>query len=256
MVPSATSWSTPPEDLELHHEEVHIWRASFYQLTPYLSQFEALLSSDERSRAQRYKFEENRSEYTLARGLLRNLLGLYQNADPLRLRFVYNPYGKPSLVGGAGQLGVSFNVSHSHGIVLYAFSRNRELGIDLERIRPEAAQGGVAERFFSQREVSTLRSLPEYAQPLGFFNCWTRKEAYIKARGEGLSIPLNQFDVSLAPGEPAALLESRVDPTDINRWSLHALNMGTQYVAALAVEGQECALKCWDWRPRRVTKVE
>ena len=249
MVPSATRWSSPPQRAELLYEDVHVWRASFHRLTPFLADFDSIISEDERSKARRYKFENNRNDYIMARGLLRRLLGAYMDTDPSTIRFMYNPYGKPALMNQAGRHRVTFNVSHSHGIVLYAFSRGRELGIDLERIRPEAAHDGVAERFFSNKEVSTLRSLPEYAQPIGFFNCWTRKEAYIKARGEGLTIPLNQFDVSLVPGEPAALLESRVNPTDISRWSLRALHMGTQYIAALAVEGQQWNLKCWDWQP-------
>ena len=249
MVPSDSKWNAPPDDIELLNEEVHVWRASFHALSPFLSHFNAFLSEDEKSKARRYRFEENRNEYILGRGLLRFLLGKYMALAPGALQFVYSPYGKPSLMGEAGAQRMVFNLSHSHGIALFAFARGRELGIDLERIRPEAAQDGVAERFFSAKEVSTLRSLPEHAQPLGFFNCWTRKEAYIKARGEGLSLPLNQFDVSLVPGEPAALLESRVDPADINRWTLRALNMGTQYVAAMVVEGQQWNLKCWDWQP-------
>ena len=143
---------------------------------------------------------------------------------------------------------INFNVSHAHGFIVFAFTRNREIGIDIERIRPEAAHDGVAERFFSAQEVKVLRSLPLHAQPQAFFNCWTRKEAYIKARGEGLSIPLNQFDVSLIPGESAKLIESRVDPDDAQKWTLQALPMGTQYAAALAVEGSDWDLSCWDWR--------
>lgn len=249
MMLSTTFWGTPPERLDVSREEVHVWRASFYRLMPWLPRLTSLISTDEQARARRYHFEDNRNEYILARGMLRHLLGRYLGEDPAALRFVYSPYGKPSLADQAGPDRLTFNVTHSHGIVLYAFARGRELGIDLERIRPEAAHDGVAERFFSPREVSTLRALPEHAQPIGFFNCWTRKEAYIKARGEGLTIPLNQFDVSLVPGEPAALLESRVDPADIDRWTLAALPMGTQYVAALAVEGTRWRLKGWEWQP-------
>ena len=243
-----SGWKIPPPSLELSSKDVHVWRASFHQLMPLLQYFKALLSTDEQMKAGRYRFEDNREEYIIARGLLRHLLGSYCTKDPRNLQFHYNPYGKPALSSEAGPHRLTFNVSHAHGFVLYVFTRGREVGIDLERIRPEAAHDGVAERFFSSREVSTLRALPRHAQPIGFFNCWTRKEAYIKARGEGLTIPLNQFDVSLVPGEPAALLESRVDPADTNRWTLRSLDMGTQYIAALAVEGQDWDLKCWDWR--------
>ena len=248
MVPSALSWCVPPANLKLVHSDVHVWRASFYQLFSYEEDFGELLSGDEQAKARRYRFEDNRREYIVGRGLLRHLLGCYLDQDPASLQFFYNAYGKPALMHTKGSEPLSFNVSHAHGIILLAFTLDRELGIDIERIRPEAAHDGVAERFFSSHEVHELRTLPLHAQPLGFFNCWTRKEAYIKARGEGLNIPLNQFDVSLVPGEPAALLESRVDPQDTNRWTLCALDMGTQYAAALAVEGSDWELKCWDWR--------
>ncbi len=248
IAPSISSWKIPPPSLQLTSTDVHVWRASFDQLMPLLHHFSEMISLDEQMKAGRYRFEDNRREYVIARGLLRHLLGSYLEQDPQSLQFFYNPYGKPALNGEAGANRLTFNLSHAHGFILYVFTRGREVGIDLERIRPEAAHDGVAERFFSNREVTTLRALPRHAQPIGFFNCWTRKEAYIKARGEGLTIPLNQFDVSLIPGEPAALLESRIDPTDTNRWALQSLDMGTQYIAALAVEGQDWNLKCWDWQ--------
>ncbi|MEM8487946.1 MAG: 4'-phosphopantetheinyl transferase superfamily protein [Bacteroidota bacterium] len=241
-------WNTPPPSLSLTAGDVHVWRASFHELMPLLPHFKSLISVDEQMKAGRYRFEDNRDEYIIARGLLRHLLGSYLEQAPQSLQFFYNPYGKPALNLGTGENRLTFNLSHAHGYILYVFTRDREVGIDLERIRPEAAHDGVAERFFSKREVNTLRALPRHAQPIGFFNCWTRKEAYIKARGEGLSIPLNQFDVSLVPGEPAALLESRVDPADTNRWTLQSIDMGTRYIAALAVEGQGWNLTCWDWR--------
>ena len=248
MSPSIPGWKIPPPSLELTTGDVHVWRASFHELMPLLNHFTALISPDEQMKAGRYKFDDNRAEYIIARGLLRHLLGSYLGQKPGNLRFFYNPYGKPALSNEAGTNRLTFNLSHAHGYVMYVFTRGREVGIDLERIRPEAAHDGVAERFFSSKEVTMLRSLPRHAQPIGFFNCWTRKEAYIKARGEGLTIPLNMFDVSLVPGEPAALLESRVDPADTSRWTLKSLDMGTQYIAALAVEGQDWDLKCWDWR--------
>lgn len=248
MVPSVPTWRIPPQQLSLSEQEVHVWRASFHQLDALHESFEAVISSDERAKARRYRFEDNRREYITARGFLRFLLSAYASQKPADLKFVYNPFGKPSLFTKNGQQHISFNLSHAHGFVVYAFAIEREVGIDIEKIRPEAAHDGVAERFFSANEVRVLRSLPEHAQPQGFFNCWTRKEAYIKARGEGLSIPLNQFDVSLVPGLPAELIASRVDPDDTSKWMLRALPMGTQYAAALAVEGRDWELKCWDWR--------
>ena len=248
MVPSVPTWCIPPRSLSLTEREVHVWRASFHQLDALYESLEEVISVDERSKARRYRFENNRREYITARGFLRFLLGSYAGKNPKDLKFLYNPFGKPALYDPQSNYRITFNLSHAHGFVIYAFSINREVGIDIERIRPEAAHDGVAERFFSHHEVETLRSLPIHAQAQGFFNCWTRKEAYIKARGEGLTIPLNQFDVSLIPGKPAELLTSRIDPEDTNKWMLCALPMGTQYAAALAVEGSDWDLKCWDWR--------
>ena len=248
MVPSAPTWCVPPRTLSLSEREVHVWRASFHQLDALYESFEEVISVDEQAKARRYRFDEHRREYITARGFLRFLLGAYAGQNPQELKFLYNPFGKPSLYNINGSHRITFNLSHAHGFVIYGFSINREIGVDIERIRPEAAHDGVAERFFSPNEIHVLRSLPIHAQPQGFFNCWTRKEAYIKARGEGLSIPLNQFDVSLIPGQPAELLESRIDPKDTTKWTLQALPMGTQYAAALAVEGSDWDLKCWDWR--------
>jgi 4'-phosphopantetheinyl transferase len=138
-----------------------------------------------------------------------------------------------------------FNVSHSHGIALYAITREREVGVDVEYVRHDMAGESIAERFFSAQEVARLRALPAEAQPLAFFNCWTRKEAFIKAIGEGLSFPLDQFEVSLDAKEPSAMVSLRDGPRETSRWSLRALPVGEGYVAALVVEGHEWRLECW-----------
>jgi 4'-phosphopantetheinyl transferase len=144
----------------------------------------------------------------------------------------------------SGGDGLRFNASNSHGLALFAVSCGRELGTDVERIRADVASDQVAERFFSPGEVAVLRSLPNHLQTTAFFHCWM-KEAYIKAHGEGLSIPLDQFDVSLAPGEPPALLSTQQDPVEASRWRLEELNPGPGYMAARAVEGHNWKLKCW-----------
>lgn len=124
---------------------------------------------------------------------------------------------------------------------------NRELGIDIERIRKDFPYQQIAESFFSPFENAVLRSLPEHQQLRAFFTCWTRKEAYIKAVGKGLSIPLNQFDVSLAPGEPAALLNVEGNPEEASKWSLIELFPSSDMVAAVAVAGDCWKLHCWEW---------
>jgi 4'-phosphopantetheinyl transferase len=140
-----------------------------------------------------------------------------------------------------------FNASHSNALALYAVAREREVGIDLEFVREDFAGFEIAERFFSPREVSALRALPEGERVEAFFDCWVRKEAYIKARGEGLSHPLHTFTVSLTPGEPAALLHTEGDSREAARWSLVGLYPCEGYRAALASEGGPPSLSCWRW---------
>ena len=204
------------------------------------------LTTDECQRAERYVFEKDRTHFAVARGLLRVLLGRYLRQEPQHLRFTYGPHGKPALATDTGRAPLCFNVSHSHGLALYAVTRGREVGVDVERIRPEIAQEKIAERFFSRREVTVLRALPTSLQAAAFFACWTRKEAYIKAKGEGLALPLGQFDVSLAPGEPAMLLRTAWDPQEAACWALQDLAPAPGYRAAVAVAGHDWRLTCWD----------
>ena len=205
------------------------------------------LAADEQARAERFYFERDREHFIVARGVLRAILGGYLNRAPEELSFCYSAYGKPSLAGEFEGDAIRFSVSHSGGVALYAVTRGREAGIDIERIRSDLAVAEIAERFFSPREVAMLRTLPAEAQTQAFFCCWTRKEAYIKARGEGLSLPLDQFDVSLAPGEPAAVLGTQRDPSEASRWSLQELTPAPGFVAALAVAGHGWRLTCWQW---------
>jgi 4'-phosphopantetheinyl transferase len=182
-----------------------------------------------------------------ARGGLRDVLSRYTGTTPESLRFSYGGHGKPFLgdEGGGGLL--RFNVSHSNGVALYAVAAGREVGVDIEHVREDFAGLDIAERFFSSREVAALRALPGAERPGAFFDCWTRKEAYIKARGEGLSCPLHLFSVSLTPGQPAALLCTDDEPQEAARWSLVELFPGEGFRAALAVRGEVPSLSCWRW---------
>ena len=225
---------------------MHVWRADLSPGRARLLELWQSLSADERERARRFHFERDRGSFIAARGALRNILSRYTGTAPGLLRFSYDAYGKPALSEAvAGRL--RFNVSHSHGLALYAVTAGREVGIDLEFVREDFASLEVAERFFSPQEVSALRSLQPEERANAFFDCWTRKEAYIKARGEGLSHPLHLFTVSLKPGEPAALLSTEDDPRETARWSLRELSAGEGYRAAIAVEGTPPSLSCWRW---------
>jgi 4'-phosphopantetheinyl transferase len=247
MPSPVASRSSPGAPLALDANEVHIWHASLNHPAETIDRLSHSLTPDETTRAARFRFQKDRDHFIVARGVLRALLGRYLNAAPADLRFSYTRYGKPYLADPFQHDDLSFNVSHSHERVLYAFTRGREIGVDIEHIRPDVVTEQIAERFFSAIEVASLRSLPVETQPRGFFNCWTRKEAYIKARGEGLSLPLDEFDVSLLPGEPPALLATRDDPAEALRWSLHELPTDEGYIAALAVAGYDLKIEHRKW---------
>jgi 4'-phosphopantetheinyl transferase len=240
-------WLDADERPLLAPGEAHVWRACLEQDEATLGKLSELLSEDELLRAGRFHFRRDREHFVAARGALRNILGRYVAVAPQALTFSYGPYGKPMLCGEAGDLRLRFNVSHSRGVALCALTRGREIGVDVEFVREDFAGFDIAARFFSAREVSALRALPPDERTCAFFDCWTRKEAYIKARGEGLSHPLHSFAVSLAPGEPAALLFTDEDPREAARWSLVELFPGEPYRAALAVEGAMPTLRCLRW---------
>jgi len=173
------------------------------------------------------------------------LLGGYLGVPPGTLSFGYGRFGKPHLNGLETPL--QFNASHSGHILLIAITLDRAIGIDVERIRTNLSVLEIAARFFSPRERDAFAALPATLRTDAFFDCWTRKEAYIKARGEGLSLPLSGFDVSFLPGEPAKLLATRPDAAEASCWRLRELEVADGYKAALAVEGAQWTLKCWDW---------
>jgi 4'-phosphopantetheinyl transferase len=240
-------WNPAPAMLLLGSDEVHVWRVSLDLPIARVASLGQTLVADERTRAERFHFEKDRSHFIVARGFLRAILGRYLNRDPRALRFCSNPYGKPSLAQeSGGDAPLSFNVTHADALALYAVARNRVIGIDLEHIRIDVECDSIAEHFFSPHERRMLGAVPSTLRQEAFFRCWTRKEAYIKAKGMGVSLALDQFDVSVSPGEPAALLETREEGQDNSRWSLHDLPVGEGYVAALAVEGDP-RLMFWEW---------
>jgi 4'-phosphopantetheinyl transferase len=242
------NWTVPPQKLVLDTDDIHIWRAELDMPEEHVRALEQILAIDERTRARRFRFPEGRMHFIAARGILRTILGYYLDQHPSLLQFSYNEYGKPFLATSNEDTTFSFNVTHSHGLALYAIARRgRAVGIDLEYIQPERADLAIAERFFSRYEANTLRTLPASQQTLAFFHCWTRKEAYVKACGSGLSLDLSLFDVSLTPGEPAALLNTREQGEDVGECSLYELEPGSGYVGALAVKGRPCRLVYWQW---------
>jgi 4'-phosphopantetheinyl transferase len=238
------AWCQPPAELPWPHEEVHVWRATLAWPDAAARRLEQCLSADERDKMQRFRFEKDRRRYLIGRGGLRTLLGRYLDLAPQDLRFETAAAGKPHLASGQGEL--QFNLAHSGEFVLIAIAEGRKVGIDVEEIRDDFDAGELAAHFFSPSEQHDLETLTGRARIEAFFECWTRKEAYVKARGEGLSLPLDQFDVSLRPGEPARLIATRPDPAEARRWQLSGLDVADGYKAALAVEGQGWTLRLWD----------
>ena len=231
-------WSSPPISLSLEAGEVHVWRLALEQP---LGRFIGVLDPDELTRANRFHFEKDRRHFIVARGFLRALLGRYLTNEPKELKFVYGAYGKPAL---AQEGLLRFNMSHSHGIALYALTEGRDVGVDVEYMRADFTGDDIARRFFSPFEVQSLCGLPDANRVESFFRCWTRKEAYIKATGRGLSQPLDGFDVTLAPGETAALL--RTDEGSHERWSMANVEVGPGYAGAVAVEGPITTIRFWN----------
>jgi 4'-phosphopantetheinyl transferase len=206
-----------------------------------------LLADDERARAGRYRVEPARTQFVITRALLRTLLAGYLGAEPAEIAFAHGPHGKPAL---AGRASLHFNVSHTHGAALFAFTTRGEVGVDVEQVRPRINHLELADRFFAPAESAALRALGPAEGLQAFYNAWTRKEAFLKATGLGLSYGSERVEVTLLPGEPARLLRLAGDERAAARWSLEALAPLPGYVGALALEGTGYRLRCWHWPDR------
>ncbi|HVZ39813.1 MAG TPA: 4'-phosphopantetheinyl transferase superfamily protein [Candidatus Kapabacteria bacterium] len=225
---------TPPELTAGH---VHVWSIPLAVSPKELMSLRHILQPDERERAARFLRDRDRAHFVAARGMLREVLGAYLGSNPANVRFCYGAYGKPELAP-EHESDLRFNLSHSGELALCAVTTGCSVGVDLERIRPDIEFESIALRFFSAQEVHAFSLLSDDVRPRAFFNCWTGKEAYIKAIGEGLSMPLDQFDVVFTPGEPAAIHRGREYPEGTQRWELTRLDVGREYAAALVVEGK------------------
>jgi 4'-phosphopantetheinyl transferase len=227
-----------PLERNLEADEVHLWQARLDFSDSTVETLRGVLHPDEAARADRFHAEVHRRNFVVARGCLRKLLGSYLGVDPREVQFAYLEHGKPILAESTNPKGLNFNLAHSGSRALYGLTLGRQIGVDLEHVRTDFSVDEIARRFFSAGEVDRLSRTPGHLRSQAFFNCWTRKEAFIKAIGIGLSLPLDQFEVSLAPGEPAALLRTQWDDAEASRWSLRAVEARPGYVAAVAVEGR------------------
>jgi len=237
---TGTVVSPPP----LGATEIHLWSAGLEASPKRLEQLAALLSPEEQARAERYRFERHRRRYQITWGLTRSLLGQYAATEPRALSFSFGSNGKPSLAEPASWL--EFNISHSGERVVLAVTSTWPVGVDIEQLRPVEDARDIARRFFSDSEVRALEDLDAAHRLEGFFNCWTRKEALIKAVGEGVFVSLDRFDVSLAPGEPARLVSLDGQPADPERWHLVHLTPEPTMVGALATPARPGSVRAWE----------
>lgn len=235
----------------LGSDDLHVLRAYLDLPNSTAGRLRKILSPDEEARADRFHFAIDRNRFVVARARLRIILSSYLGIDPSEIRFRYGAHGKPSLANSsAAAIELNFNMSHSGVYALYAVMRGSQIGVDLEEIRAEFAEEKLPEHFFSATEVAQLRSLLASDQLQAFFNCWTRKEAFIKAKGVGLSQALDQFSVTLAPGEPALMLETKWDEAEASRWFLESIDVGPNFAAAVAFEGEARRICCRDFEER------
>jgi 4'-phosphopantetheinyl transferase len=241
---TTAEWLSPVETPALPDDAVHVWRALLEVDPSTLRRLKSTLAQNELERAERFIFEPDRNHFIAARGILRDVLGRYLQCAPQMIDFVYGARGKPAISSAGSSHPLCFNLSHSHGLAVIGIARGREIGIDVEMIRSEFASDDIAQRYFSAKEIHELSRLPAELRTEGFFLCWTRKEAYIKAKGDGLHIPLDSFDVSLTPG-----LSPELNTSDRSRWSLRSFSPEPGYVAAVVEEGNGSQLRYFSWAP-------
>jgi 4'-phosphopantetheinyl transferase len=243
------TWRTAPSDLALAPAAVDVWRVALVQPPAVMDALAGTLDADERDRAARFHFARDRAAYTVARGALRTLAARYVGCAAAAIGFGYRAKGKPFLAAPADPpLDLRFNVSHSDGVGLVCFARGCEVGVDVERRRPLDDLLSLARISFSAGEYARLCQFAPDDRAAAFFACWSRKEAFIKLTGEGVS-QLADFDVSLDPGAPARLLRVAGEPPGALRWSLHDLPEIAGYAAALAVEGEPARIEPWEFAP-------
>jgi 4'-phosphopantetheinyl transferase len=245
------NWSSPTGILELNPHVVDIWRVPIDIAEESGKVLESTLSKSEVERAAHFHFAADRDRFIVSHGCLRDILGRYLHCQPHQINFSSNDYGKPAL--REGQL--EFNLSHSADFALIAIAQQRRVGIDLERIRKGISSHVIARQYFSKAEVAESEALPIEQREVAFFLCWTRKEAYSKAQGLGLSLPLESFDVSLSPNEPAILRATRPEAEETAHWTLLSLEVDSRYAAAVAVEhdsqrqkNQNLEFRMWQWQ--------
>ncbi len=240
------SWDVGPVQPLLQNQEVHIWYADLNLSENLIQLMGNVLNQDEKDRAARFVRDEDRLHFIAARSILRNILSRYCHCAPENIQFNYNAKGKPFLNVEQMQLDIQFNLSHSHGVALYAISLIENIGIDIEYNQRQIHPLDIAQRFFSNEEITLLSQLPASEQLTGFYKIWTRKEAYVKAIGEGISHPFDQFSVDLMNNKSKIKLNAAKGK--LSEWTIYEILTDTKYSAALALPFDEPIIHYWRWQ--------
>jgi 4'-phosphopantetheinyl transferase len=242
-------WQTAGAELTFPSDRIDVWRVPLDPPELREQNLEGLLARDEVDRASRFHFEKDRGRYIRGRAALRILLGRYLEMPPAEIRFHYENNGKPEIAFPHDSRALHFNVSHSGGLALIAVGSGNPIGVDIEKVRSRPRLLDIARRFFSAREVQAILGVNEDRRQEAFFACWTRKEAFLKATGVGLSYPLSQFSVSVDPDGAAELCDIKGKGDILNLWFLADVIPGEGFRGALAREGEHCRIAQWVFDP-------
>jgi 4'-phosphopantetheinyl transferase len=242
-------WPSPPDVLSVAWEDVHVWAISLQISSVALGHFAIMLAPNERQRADAFHFDRDRDRYMAGRGTLRTILARYLNTHPRTIALEYGPHGKPTLAERFARSRLQFNLAHCEDRAVLAVARGRAVGIDLERVRSMDDAQEMAADFCSPRENDEFQCLPPIDRDAAFFRLWTRKEAWLKATGEGVGRSLDKVEVSFRKGQAPCFIrlpEEAGPPA--GGWRLHELTPAPGFVAALALPGQEARVSCWNWK--------
>jgi len=241
-----TAFGPPPRQAQAHYSEVHVWCASLDNAAYPIEAYDKLLTDKERERAQRFVMKRDRNRYVFSKVMLKTLIMSYAGLGSDELQYLSGPYGKPNLDASLSIGRLCFNMADSAGYALFAFTLDREIGVDIEQIREIPEMERIVRLFFSEAEQAAFASMLPQEKKRAFFNGWTRKEAFIKALGVGLSMPLSKFEVSLAAGNPVDLVYLNKDIASRGHWTIRDVSPSPEFSAAFAVEGSGFTIRCWN----------